>query len=54
VLTDGQGVPLGLAVDGAHRHDVTMTRAPLERIAVERPDTPPEAPPGLCLDKGDA
>jgi transposase len=53
VLTDGQGVPLGLAVDGAKRNDCKMTRATIESIAVERPDATPEAPQGLCLDKGD-
>ena len=52
VLTDGQGVPLGRAVDGAHRNACKMTRATLESLAVERPDAPPEAPQGLGLDKG--
>ena len=53
VLTDGQGVPLGRAVDGAHRNACKMTRATLERLAVERPDATPEAPQGLGLDTGD-
>ena len=50
--TDGRGVPLGLAVDGANRHDVTLTRETIESIAVERPDATPDAPQGRCLDKG--
>jgi putative transposase len=53
VLTDGKGVPMGLAVDGAHRNDFTMARETIESIAVERPDPPPDTPQGLCLDKGD-
>lgn len=45
-------MPLGLAVDGAHRHEFTLTRETIERRAVERPDATPDAPQGLCLDKG--
>jgi putative transposase len=52
VLTDGSGVPIGLAVDGANRHDFKLTRETIERIAIERPDPPAEAPQGMCLDKG--
>jgi putative transposase len=52
ILTDGGGVPIGLAGDGAHRHDFTMARAPIERMAVERPDPSPDRPQGLCLDTG--
>ena len=52
LLTDGSGVPIGLAVAGAHRNDVTMTRETMERIAVERPDPTAEAPQGMCLAKG--
>jgi hypothetical protein len=37
VLTDGRGVPLGLAVDGANRQDLKMARATMERLAVARP-----------------
>jgi putative transposase len=52
VLTDGKGVPIGLAVDGANRNDFKMARETIERIAVERPDPTPDTPQGLCLDKG--
>ena len=52
VLTDGHGVPIGLAVDGANRNDFKLTRETIESIAVERPDPTPEAPQGMCLDKG--
>jgi putative transposase len=52
VLTDGRGVPRGLAVDGANRNDFKMARAPIESIAVERPDATPDRPQGLCLEKG--
>ena len=52
VLTDGRGVPIGLAVDGANRNDFKLARETIESIAVERPDATPEAPQGMCLDKG--
>jgi transposase len=51
-LTDGRGVPLGLAVDGAKRNDVKLTRETIASSAVARPDTTPDAPQGRCLDKG--
>jgi hypothetical protein len=52
VLTDGRGVPIGLAVDGAHRHDCKRARETIERLAVERPAPTPETPQGLWLEKG--
>ena len=45
-------MPRGLAVDGANRNDVKLARETIERIAVERPDATPEAPQGVCLEKG--
>jgi putative transposase len=53
LLTDGRGVPIGLAVDGANRHDFKLTRETIESMAVERPEATPDAPQGMCLDKGD-
>ena len=52
VLTDGRGVPIGLAVDGANRNDFKLTRETIESSAVERPDATPDTPQGRCLDKG--
>jgi putative transposase len=43
LLTEANGVPVGLAVEGANRHD---------SIPVERPEPTEEAPRGMCLDKG--
>ena len=45
-------MPIGLAVDGANRNDFKMARATLESIPVARPEPTPDAPQGLCLDKG--
>jgi putative transposase len=53
VLTDGSGVPIGLAVVGANRNGCQLTRETIERIAIERPEPTADAPQGMCLDKGD-
>jgi transposase len=52
-LTAGGGVPRGLAVEGANRHDFQMARATITRLPVERSEPTPEKPHGVCLDKGD-
>jgi putative transposase len=52
VLTDGGGVPLGLAVEGATRNDFKMARETIESIPVERLAPNPATPQGMCLDKG--
>jgi len=52
LLTEGHGVPIGLAVAGANRHDMKLVRDSIESIVVERPQPTPEAPQGMCLDKG--
>ena len=51
-LTEGHGVPLGLAIDGANRHDMKLLRPTLESIVVERPQASAEQEQGMCLDKG--
>jgi putative transposase len=52
LLTEAKGVPVGLAVEGANRHDKKLAEATLESIPVERPEPTPEEPQGMCLDKG--
>ncbi len=51
-MTEGHGVPVGLTVAGANRHDMKLTRATLESLVVPRPEPTTERPQGLCLDKG--
>jgi putative transposase len=46
------GVPVGVAVDGANRHDMKMVEETLASIPVERPQPTPEQPQGMCMDKG--
>jgi len=45
-------VPIGLAVEGANRHDMKLVRETLESIVVDRPQSTEEQPQGMCLDKG--
>jgi transposase len=52
VLTEGKGVPLAVAVEGANRHDMKMTAATLDAIVVDRPEPTPDTPHHLALDKG--
>jgi putative transposase len=54
LLVEANGIPVGLAVDGANRHDMKLTAATLARIPpdVDRPRPTPDQPQGLCLDKG--
>jgi putative transposase len=54
LLSEGHGVPSGLAIDGANRHAMKLVRARLESLVVERPEPTDEHPQGMCLDKGDA
>ena len=52
VLTDGRGVPLGVALDGANRNDHKLMRETLQAIPVARPRPTRRRPQHLCLDKG--
>jgi putative transposase len=37
ILVDGKRVPLGVSVDSANRHDMKMSKATLQNIAIYRP-----------------
>ena len=52
MLTEASGVPIGLAIDGANRHDSKLVEATLESIPVRRPKPTRKNPQGMCLDKG--
>jgi putative transposase len=49
---EAEGIPVGLAVEGANRHDMKLTEATLDSIPVERPAPTARERQGLCLDKG--
>lgn len=52
LLTEGRGIPLGVAVDGANRNDFKMARQTIDSIPVRRPKPTGAKPQGMCLDKG--
>lgn len=52
MLTEGAGVPVGLAVDGANRNDFKMVDETVESIPVRRPEPTRKKPQGMCMDKG--
>jgi putative transposase len=52
LLTDGAGIPLAVAVDGANRHDMKLLAVTLDGVMVTRPQPSAEAPQHLCLDAG--
>ena len=51
LLTEAHGVPIGLAIDGANRHDMKLVRPTLDSIVVDRPAPSATQPQGMCLDK---
>jgi putative transposase len=51
LLAEGHGLPLGLSVAGANRHDMKLVRPTLESIVVDRPQPTETEPQGMCLDK---
>ncbi len=51
LLTEAQGVPVGVAVDGANRHDLKLVRPTLDSVVIARPEPTLEQPQGMCLDK---
>ncbi len=52
-LTDGRGVPLGIAIAGANVHDRKLVRDAFESVPVRRPRPTPHRRQHLRADKGD-
>ena len=52
LLVEANGLPVGLAIEGANRHDKKLVEATLESIPVHRDLPDPGEEQGLCLDKG--
>jgi|SRR5579871_583146 len=51
LLTEASGIPIGLAVDGANRHDCKLVKETIESIPIKRPKATRRHPQGLCQDK---
>jgi transposase len=52
LLVDGRGVPLGIVISGANRHDSPLLEPTLEAIVIDRPEPTEDNPQHLCLDNG--
>jgi transposase len=52
LLTEAHGVPLGLVVAGANRHDMKLVKQTVKSLVVKRPGPTKKRPQGMCLDKG--
>jgi putative transposase len=51
MFTDGQGMPLAPANDGANRHDMKLVRKALENLPRGRPQPTASWPQHLCVEK---
>ncbi|MBV9179322.1 MAG: IS5 family transposase [Nitrososphaeraceae archaeon] len=53
MLVDGKGVPLGITVDAANKHDMKMTKATLQSIVIHRPEEAASSiKQHMCMDRG--
>ena len=52
MLTEAHGVPLGVVVAGANRHDMKLVNQTVTSVVVPRPRPTKKRPQGRCLDKG--
>lgn len=50
-MTEGHGLPIGLAVSGANTHDKRLVEETLENMPLNPPNTD-DLQQNLCLDKG--
>ena len=50
-MVNGKGIPLGVCVDGANRHDMKMTKATLQSIVIYRPKPTIKSKQHMCMDK---
>jgi transposase len=51
LLTEAKGLPIGLAIAGANRHDSQLVRATLESVPIRRPKPTSKKPQHLLADK---
>ena len=52
MLTEAHGVPLGVVVAEANRHDMKLVKQTVQSVVVPRPRPTKKRPQGMCLDKG--
>ena len=52
LLVEGQGIPVGVVVDGANRNDCKLVERTLDSIPIRRPKPTRKRPQHMCMDKG--
>jgi transposase len=52
LLTEAAGIPIGIAHEGAQRHDKKLPEPTLASVPIGRPIPDQDHPQGLCLDRG--
>jgi putative transposase len=52
LVTEGHGIPIGLAVEGANRHDMKLVRSTLDSLVIKRPQPTAAQPQGRGREKG--
>jgi transposase len=52
LLTEANGIPIGLAVEGANQVDFKLVRQTLHSLPIDRPEPTCDTPQGMCMDKG--
>ena len=51
LLTE-EGIPIGIAIDGANRNDFRMAKETITSIPIKRPKPTKKKRQGMCMDKG--
>lgn len=51
LITEGHGIPIGIVVAGANRHDMKLVKGTLDAIVAKRP-SPKKVKQNMCMDKG--
>jgi len=52
LLTEGHGVPIAVAVEGANCHDKRLVKTTLRSVTIPRPRATESEPRNMCMDKG--
>jgi putative transposase len=52
LLTEGHGIPIAVAVEGANCHDKRLVEGTLRSMVVQRPRVTKNEPQNMCMDKG--
>src|ERR1051326_44982 len=50
ILVDGKGIPLGLVVSCANKHDMKLTKATLQNVVIDKPEPTIKSKQHICLD----